>query len=136
VNKQYDELDITQDDFNNNLVEAQWEPIPLDRRDERLSGATEALDAAIGAIETDNGYAVHAVAEREYVLSNLRSASKALKEQTQIYWMQVKVFALEPLGRIIKRFGPAAVGMAALAARQAIFDWLKANFAKALDWLP
>jgi hypothetical protein len=41
----------------------------------------------------------------------------------------------DPLARVISRFGPAAVGVAASAAKAAMFDWLKKNFTKALDWM-
>jgi hypothetical protein len=135
VNEQYDNLKMKAEDFAPFNVETEWEPIPLDRSDESLQSATEGVDAAIEAIEGDNGYAVHAPRERKYVLFNLKNFSKVLKEQSQIYWMQLRTFALEPLARVIKRFGPAATGVVASAAKAAILDWLKKNFAKALDWL-
>lgn len=92
------------------------------------------MDQAIEKIESSNGYAAEVPGERQYVLESLKTASKTLKENAQIYWMQLKVFVLEPLSRVIKRFGNAAEGVAASAARDAIHDWLKTAFSKALDW--
>jgi hypothetical protein len=134
VNEQYDHLNVKAADFGRAALEDKWEPIPLDRKDPTLKEATKAVDAVIEAVEADNGYAVHAPSEREYVLSRLKAVSETLKQKAQIHWMDVKTFALEPLGRLIKRFGPAAVGTVAVVARKAIFEWLKANYSKALDW--
>jgi hypothetical protein len=135
VNSQYDELEVMSDDFADNVIEVKWEPIPLDRADKQLQTATKAVDSAIQAIESDNGYAVNVPRERDYVLSNLKTIQNALKEKTQIYWIELKTFGIDPLTKVIKRFGPAAVGIAALAARKALFEWLKTNFSKALDWM-
>jgi hypothetical protein len=135
VNRTYEQLGVTSSDFDEAKVETQWEPIPLDRSDEKLQAATKAIDDAIENIEADNGYAVHAPGEREYVLSNLKTMSKMLKEQTQIYWMQVKTFGIDPLTRVATRFGRGAVGVVASAAKDAIIDWLKDNFAQFLNWL-
>jgi hypothetical protein len=134
LNKVYGELGITDNDF---AVEAedQWEPIPLDRSDPLLEAATEKLDVAIEAIESDNGYAIHHPGERDHVLAQLKIFADAVKTRTQVYWPQVKTYAIDPLTRVVKRFGDAAVGVAAFAARQAIVDWLKANFAKVIGWL-
>jgi hypothetical protein len=135
VNKHYEELGVTSDDFENNAADAEWDPSPLNRDDQKLNAATEALDTAIHEIEGDNGYAVHYPGEREYVLSNLKNASQTLKSQPNIYWLQLKNYALEPLNRVIRRFGTAAVGVASTAAREAILEWLKEAFSRALDWL-
>lgn len=40
---------------------------------------------------------------------------------------------LEPLGRVLASFGPAAVGVIAAGAKDALLDWLKKNFATVLD---
>jgi hypothetical protein len=132
VNEAASNLDVTASDFAS-AVEAEWEPIPIDREDERLKIAADAVDQAIKEIEADNGYAVHAPAEREYVLTNLKSFRVALQERAEVYWTFVKTFGIDPLSQVVKRFGPAAVGVAAQAARAAVFDWLKANCAKLLS---
>jgi hypothetical protein len=67
------------------------------------------------------------------VVSRLTAFSQALKEKSEVYWADVKANALEPLGRVVKRFGPAAVGVAAVAARNAITEWLKTNWSNFLD---
>jgi len=133
VNDSFDELKLTPDDFE--ARDSVWEPIPLNRSDDTLVAATAAVDAAIDAAESDNGYAVHAPGEREYVVSSLKSFSDILKNKAQVTALQIKTFAIEPLTRLIRRFGPAALGVTADAAKQAIFEWLKANFAKAISWL-
>jgi len=132
VNDLYAKLGVKAEDFTAARQGTQWEPIPLERSDEKLRKASEALDEAVEKIEADNGYAVAAPGEREYVLTNLKHVAKILKEQSQVYWMQIKTFALEPLGRVIQRFGPSAVGVVARAARDALTDWLKETFS---DWL-
>ncbi len=134
VNETYDSLQVEPSDFSQDTIEIEWEPIPLDRSNEALIQATEQVQKAINSIEQDNGYAANAPGEREYVLSNLKAFQKAA-EQSEIYWLQIKTFALEPLARVIKRFGPAALGIAATAARESIVEWLKIAFSKALHWL-
>jgi hypothetical protein len=136
VNDTYDRLKVTNDDFSIAVVDSQWEPIPLDRKDEKLQKATAELDKAIKAIESDNGYAASVPGERNYVVSRLKEMSAALKEKAEVVWPEVKANAIDPLGRVIKRFGPAAVGVAALAARKAIVEWLKANWSRFLELLP
>ena len=135
VDNAYEQLQITELDFDPDEMEIQWEPIPLDRSDGTLDRAIEAVGNVIEAIEQDNGYAANAGGEREYVLSNLKAFQRAVSEQAEIYWMQIKTFALTPLGKVITRFGSAAVGIAATAARDSILEWLKIAFSKALDWL-
>lgn len=132
VNSRYYSLSMGDDDFN--LVEeSEWQPLPIDRNDERFQTAERAIDEAIQSIEGDNGYAVHAAEERSYVLSNLKAFKQYVSENTSIYIEQVNVFVVQPLGRAIARFGGAAVGLAASAAKQAVFDWIKANASKLLS---
>jgi hypothetical protein len=135
VNDTYDRLKIQYSDFSQDTIDVQWEPIPLNRSDPALAKAAQDLQNAITSIEQDNGYAANAPGEREYVLSSLKDFQKAIVERSEIYWLQVKTFALEPLARVVKRFGSAAVGIAASAARESIVDWLKTVFSKVVDWL-
>jgi hypothetical protein len=134
VNETYHNLGIQDADFELDATEAEWEPIPLDRDDQRLKKVIDAVDSAVVAIEGDNGYPVVAPGEREYVVENLKRFQTILRESTQILWIQVKQYGLEPLTKVIKRFGEAATGVAAAAAKQALLDYLKRNFTKILDW--
>jgi hypothetical protein len=135
VNDTYDELQIEPADFDQDALDAPWEPIPIERSDQVLAEAMERVQDAIKSIEQDNGYAANAPGERQYVLANLKAFQNTIAEQLEIYWLQIKTFALEPLGRVITRFGAAAVGIAATAAKDAIIEWLKTAFSKAIDWL-
>lgn len=134
VNDQYSGYYFEEGDFDTSGQEAEqeWKPLPLERSDTLLQAAKEALDTAIVQIEADNGYAVHAVGERNYVLSSLKTFRKFVREETQITAMYVKTFALEPLSLIVTRFGKAAVGVAAAAASAALVDWLKSVIARVL----
>ena len=132
VNNTYDILKIKNDDFNGEVAETQWEPIPLDRSNEKLEKFVSSLDTAIREIEADNGYAVHAPGEREYVLSALKTGKEAIASGSQTYLGQLKSLVVDPLSRVIWRFGGAAVGVAATAAKDALLDWLKEVFEKGL----
>lgn len=135
VNEQYHLLDIKSSDFSDVSRDQFWEPIPLDRSDPKLEEVARVIDQAIVSIEADNGYAVTFPGERDYALSALKTVSTLIRQESQIYWMQLKTFAIDPLNRVIKRFGEAAVGLVARAAKDALFDWLKDHIHKALDWL-
>ena len=134
VNSTFSDLGITEYDFPAEEID-EWEPIPLDKSDPTFQEMTGTLEVAVKAIEQDNGYAVSHPGERDHVVAQLKDFLTGLQKGVQVYWPQVKTHALDPLTRVIKRFGDAAVGIAAFAARQAIVDWIKANFAKALQWL-
>jgi hypothetical protein len=100
VNDTYDKLKVAPEDFDIAATDSQWEPLPLDREDEKLKAATKAVDDAIKTIEGDNGYAAKVPAEREYVLTRLRAISAAFKERAQIAWPEIKANAIDPLGRV------------------------------------
>jgi hypothetical protein len=137
VNNTYDALKMTADDFElaQQEPELEWEPLPIDRADPKLQEVEEKLDEAIAAIQGDNGYAASVPGEREYVLSHLRSFSETLKNKAEVYGRQIKTDAIEPLTRVVKRFGDAVVGIAAASARAALFEWLKAHWPKLVAWL-
>lgn len=82
INEQYDRLAIQRSEFKL-MDQTLWEPIPLDRDDEKLAAANTALDEAIKIIDGDNGYAVHAPGEREVVLSNLKTFRQMTSENAQ-----------------------------------------------------
>jgi hypothetical protein len=47
--------------------------------------------------------------------------------------MYLKEFAFKPLGLLINRFGPAAIGTTAVLARDSLFSWLKSKGVGFLD---
>lgn len=112
-----------------------WEPIPIDREDPAVKEAVSTVEAATEAIRADNGYAATHDEERRYVLDHLSSALKRLKEDTQIGWMYLKEFALDPLTMVIRRFGKAATGLAATEAQNALLRWLRERIGDILDSL-
>jgi len=57
-----------------------------------------------------------------------------LKTEAQVRWMVIKTFGIDSLAIVAKRFGKAAVGMAALAASRALQEWLKKAATKAIEW--
>jgi hypothetical protein len=103
----------------------EWQPIPIERELEVVEQLTRKLNEAIESIRSDNGYTANQPEERQFVLDGLRAVSKRIKEDTQISVMYVREYALVPLGLVIDRFGKAATGMFAEAARKAIVEWLK-----------
>jgi len=131
VNENFDRLNIQEGDFVK--TDDEWTPIPLDRADQKLQEATEALEATIEELRKDNGYGATYPEEKTYVLEKLESAHKRLKEDAQISWMYLKNFAFEPLGRIAKRFGQAAIGLIAASAKEALKSWLKSKGVNFLD---
>jgi hypothetical protein len=110
-----------------------WEPIPLDRADELQQKAIKALDQTIEELRGSNGYNVVNSDEKVFVHDKLAAVAKRLKDDSQISWMYLQEFAIKPLGIIIKRFGGAAIGIAAVAAKEALSTWLKSKGISLLD---
>jgi hypothetical protein len=145
VNQRYEELQIQQQDFDSSNQEMEtippktpdheWEPIPLDRSNEKLQAAIGALDETVEQVRSDNGYAATHPEERKYVLTTLQTAAKSLKEDTQISIMYLQNFVLEPLERLRKRFGPSLLGVGTKVALKAFQEWLKDMDIKALKAL-
>jgi len=112
-----------------NTSSVDWEPLPVERDDPQLKQAIVALDAAITEIESDNGYSATEPDERNAVVSSLKTASEALKTQSQIYYFQFRSLIWEPLVKAGKRFGNAATGLSIQAAKEALKevfkDWIK-----------
>lgn len=133
INSQYSRLDLSIDDFDEDDTE--WEPLALNRSDERLVRAIEAIDETIEAVRKDNGYGATQPEERKYVLEGLNAFTKTLKEAETISFLYIKTYALEPLARLIKRFGPAAVGASAQLSKDTLYSWLKAAGIKGLEYL-
>jgi hypothetical protein len=133
VNETYDDLQITRSDFEN--PDAEWQPIPLERDAPELQTAIAKLDKTIEQVRGDNGYSATVPEERALVLESLATASRILKEATSISAPFLKRYAFEPLQMLIRRFGPAAIGIAATGARDALVEFVKQHGAKLLDWL-
>jgi len=121
LNQEYVALGVGEEDFAN--PDAEWEPLAIERPDADLDAAVAAIDEAVSVVEADNGYAVHAAGERAYVASTLKGFSDTLKTGSWVSVGQLRLSALVPLGKVIKRFGESVVGVAAATARQAIIAW-------------
>jgi hypothetical protein len=132
VNKAYDDLGIEASDFEK---ETEWEPIPLDRDSAELQTAIQKLDETIEDVRSNNGYAQAAPEERNFVLEKLSALSKKLKTEVSISWMWIEEFGIDPLNRVIRRFGPAVTGVIAQAAKDGLVVWIKTNSGKAIDYL-
>lgn len=122
-------------DNQSNEDESDWEPLPLDRQDPELANVIEKIDKLAEGVRADNGYAAHHAGEKKFVLDKLQCAAKALKEEAAISWTYLREFAVKPIAILIKRFGPAAIGIAAEAAKAAIKEWLKKKGLNFLDGL-
>ena len=107
--------------------ESEWEPIPLTRDDTARHAAVDALDRIVDELRGDNGYAATNPEEKRYVQDKLSGAVKRLRDDTQISWMYLNEFAIRPLAILIKRFGNATIGLAAVAAKEAVLTWLKSK---------
>jgi len=133
VNKALEEQKITAKDLEK--PEAEWEPIPVDRADPRLQLVTSELDKTIAAVEADNGYNATLPEEKAFVVDSLKSANEKLKKDDAVSYGYLKRKAIDVLDVLVRRFGKASVGLAAQAARAAIFEWLKGLGADILHWL-
>jgi hypothetical protein len=59
------------------------------------------------------------------VTNELTEAARKLRSDNTISRGFIKRKIIEPLGRIIVRFGKASLGVIAEAAKQAFLEWLK-----------
>jgi hypothetical protein len=126
VDQEYIRLKLTDADFEEfEEPDKEWEPLPLERQDPQLQKAIEAVDDVAEKVRADNGYAANLPEERGYVLDNLSALSRKLKEAETISVAYLREFAFAPLTRLLRRFGPAAIGLAASVAKEALKDWLK-----------
>lgn len=124
VNNTYRTLGMEPVDFEDTL-EDEWEPLPLDRDNEKTKEVTARLDDTIEQVRADNGYSATAPEERAFVLDGLSNLRRKLTEASSISYGYIKKYGLEPLRILIVRFGDAAIGIGAIAAREAIISWLK-----------
>lgn len=133
LNEAFTELGVTEDDFNN--PDAEWEPLPLDRKDESLQNAIAALDDAIREIRADNGYAANFPEERNFVVDALDAASKKLKSAQTICVPYLRQYVIQPLTLVLQRFKGAALSIVSTAAREAMIEFVKTNGGRLLDLL-
>jgi hypothetical protein len=133
VNVEYVSLGIEASDFERS--DFGWEPIPLERNNSELQEVIRAVDATIELVRSDNGYSATLPEEKAHVLGGLSVLSKTLKEAHATSWPFVKTYGLEPLGRLSKRFGNAAIGVSATLCLDIIFTWLKNVGMHGLDTL-
>lgn len=131
---QYALLRLDDEDFEV-AAEFGWNPIPVEPSNPNTQTVAAAVQETLTSIQADNGYAVHAADERDSVVAHLKRFHKQITETGVIYARQIQAYALDPLGRIIARFGNAALGLSASAAKAAIFDWLKAHAGKLISLL-
>jgi hypothetical protein len=123
LNKVLGAENIDQRDFEN--PEAEWEPLPVERSNEKLQAATRKLDETIEAIEADNGYNANYPEEKALVVDSLKVASEKINKDNHIAFAYIRRMILEPLGTVIVRFGRGTLGLLAQATRAAFLDWLK-----------
>lgn len=131
VNKKFDELGVTSQDFSSDHDE--WAPIPLDRDDLELKKIVESLDNLQEDLRGDNGYAVSSPQEKAYVQVTLETLTRNLKEGATVSLLFIRRYAFDPLGILIQRFKDSAVGIAAQGIRVAITEWIKQRGISLLD---
>jgi|GEM_PF-6421269 hypothetical protein len=99
-----------------------WQPLSIDRGDEKYIQAVEATEEAIKTIEQDNGFAATEPDERNAVLYTAKGTLDALKEGTPSK-DQIDSGILRPLKYLSKKFADTAIGIAAKKAVEAIIAW-------------
>lgn len=104
-----------------------WEPLPVDRAAPEYVRSVEALDNALSAMESDNGYAANHPEERDHVVWSLRQGLIALKEKWPSL-SQIRSLILEPLQRATSTLKDSASGLAGLAAQEAVKEFIKSLF--------
>jgi hypothetical protein len=134
VNNTYRTLGMESTDFEEKAGD-EWEPLPLDRNNEKVKEVLQRVDETIEQVRADNGYAVSAPEERAYVLDGLTTFRHKLDEATSISYGYIKKYGLEPLRTLSVRFGKAAIGIGAAAAKEAIIFWLKELGVKLLEMM-
>ena len=112
---------------------ADWSPLPLDREDAALKQIAQATDALLEEVRANNGYGVEYGEEKRLVVDSLESFSRTIKEEATISWIYIREFAIKPVEILIRRFGVAAIGITAEAAKAAIKEWLKRKGVTFLD---
>jgi hypothetical protein len=123
LNETYDDLQITSSDFEKRDIE--WDPLPLERGNPRLEEALEKLATVIEAVRGDNGYAVSHPGERDLVIDSLVDGHRKLETAELVTAPYLRSRVIDPLNRLIRRFGRAAIGVLAAGAKAAIIEFIK-----------
>ena len=131
VNEEFRTLRIQDSDLE--IPDDTWEPIPLDRNDPAQEKVQEALDDTIEGLRADNGFSATLPEEKDFIAGELAEASRKLKSDVTISRGFIKRRILEPLGKIVLRFGKAALGVLAEGTKQAVIEWLKTKGIFLLD---
>jgi hypothetical protein len=71
--------------------------------------------------------------KREYVVDRFSALSKRLKQSSSISVAFIKQNGLQPLSLLMRRFGPAAIGLLVTAAKEALREWLRQKGITILD---
>jgi hypothetical protein len=126
VNVEFMRLELKAADFEDDAKPDDiWEPLPIDRQSEVVQEVIKAIDDTAELVRQDNGYNSTVPQERTYVVEALNAVSKTFKEAQSTSLAYVRAYALDPLQRLIQRFGPSAIGAAAKLAKDTIYTWLK-----------
>lgn len=103
----------------------EWQPLPLDRNNEKLQNAISSLDAVVEHVKGDNGYAATVPEERSYVLERLSALSEKLKHASSVSIGYIKRSGMDILLMVSKRFREGAVDVTATTARENIIAWIR-----------
>jgi hypothetical protein len=126
VNIEFMRLELKESDFEEDAdADDIWEPLPIDRSSEDVQEVIKAIDNTAELVRKDNGYNSSVPQERAHVLDALNSASRTLKEEKATSVPYIRTYVLDPLQRLINRFGPAGIGVAAKLAKDVLYTWLK-----------
>ncbi|MBN9516144.1 MAG: hypothetical protein J0H97_22260 [Alphaproteobacteria bacterium] len=122
LSSKYLELEINDQDLA--TPDLDWEPIPIDRANEKFLNAEAAVARTVKEVEESNGYASQYPEERATILDSLKALQERLRTAKEISVGYVKAHGVEVLRKLSARFGNAAIGRLADAAISALLSWL------------
>lgn len=120
---------LKDEDFSN--PDREWEPIPLDRSEPKLTEVIESVEEAIKIVSADNGYAANRPEERNYVVDGLHTFWAGIKERASISLPYIRQYAIDPVFRGIKTLGQSAGGVALELFKLKLKEWL---LSKGISW--
>lgn len=100
-----------------------WEPLAIDRSSPEYVEAVDQIEAAVNAIEGDNGYAVSDPEERNAVIASIKQGLSMLKTGMPTF-AQVRAFVMAPLKMLSEKFAQTLIGEAAKVAGEALVKLL------------